>query len=875
MNDRFGEKRVGEHLTASGVNAMQRALERLSSTGVGGPGITTDTFRASSPDPARTLTLVRMASDTVDAQDPLNDPDPSLPQLYNAVEQVWDDDLGWWADLADGYLSIDAPYGRALDKDSLVPCFLQDGRWVAFSASAVRLGKTVKATSTNADGTTEQWYPAKTDSPTAYAVTFITAPYPPIPGRWEVPPLGEGVDPLYGVYSSELSVPAGPHATVLNLDAGPDSYIPEGSTVFCYEVGGRWFTGSPQAVSPGSLVFAARITAVTDPSLLVAGVTSGSATLTGVGDNSWYSIGDKVTGVGIPAGATMIAFPSPTTILLSANATATSISADLTVAGAPLRYSWKEQTVGRDGAYAYSLGGRTGSRAICVGNPVVSLSPNPVVWMRPFLEVDEHTSTVTGSCSSGGSVISSVSPDTHAVRVGYAIDGPGFEDGALVTAISGATLTVDRSARSDQAGATYTVTPRPRMVTNYDFLPPPVAATGSKPKRQACSLASTQTSDCLLATCGSSAVMMFNTGGANWASTAPLVYGSNASGPLSGIVTFWYTAGDIHLAISGVELFDCGDGCFTGGPLTGHLPATGAGACAGATFTVCVACQPCPTSVGSSPRSLCCPDDDLPWNLCAVITLPAGCGFSFGQVPPSSTVDPPIPVLSLATPIVGGGPWGTQFPGGLIQQTMAYEYWFEAGLWRYLGFYLYVELNCVYQGPGVPNAWRARIISEGIDQPAGQQFVPSSYDCSAPRWVLSCPGVGGGTATGTVPPFDSFVINAADPCRGSTSPCCPGVTLPTTLTATITGGGACNGGVTLTYDGLTGWYGTLGTCGLSTLSLSCVNVAGVPTWRMQAGSTGSFYMTLASYDCSVPTWTFTGGPSDCGCTGGFTVTVSV
>ena len=61
-----------------------------------------------------------------------------------------------------------------------------------------------------------------------------------------------------------------------------------------------------------------------------------------------------------------------------------------------------------------------------------------------------------------------------------------------------------------------------------------------------------------------------------------------------GLVELWFANGFMHLSVAGLELLNCGDGCFRGGEMTGHVtPDTGiVDACAGVTFEVCVQCDP-------------------------------------------------------------------------------------------------------------------------------------------------------------------------------------------------------------------------------------------------------------------------------------------
>lgn len=63
----------------------------------------------------------------------------------------------------------------------------------------------------------------------------------------------------------------------------------------------------------------------------------------------------------------------------------------------------------------------------------------------------------------------------------------------------------------------------------------------------------------------------------------------------SGLVEFWFSGGFVHLSVGGFELLNCGDGCFMGGEMTGHITPLSTGTddpCGGATFQVCLSCDP-------------------------------------------------------------------------------------------------------------------------------------------------------------------------------------------------------------------------------------------------------------------------------------------
>lgn len=91
--------------------------------------------------------------------------------------------------------------------------------------------------------------------------------------------------------------------------------------------------------------------------------------------------------------------------------------------------------------------------------------------------------------------------------------------------------------------------------------------------------------------------------GSGWTGDDPLEY---CGGSLSGTPRLWFDGGILHLSIGGAELLGCGDGCWTGGPLTGHeCPGTDDGPCTGQTFTVCVRCACCPAEGYAGPGWYC------------------------------------------------------------------------------------------------------------------------------------------------------------------------------------------------------------------------------------------------------------------------------
>lgn len=128
-----------------------------------------------------------------------------------------------------------------------------------------------------------------------------------------------------------------------------------------------------------------------------------------------------------------------------------------------------------------------------------------------------------------------------------------------------------------------------------------------------CTLACITATDCVMASGPENRVILSPTGTpptATWNTTGgnTLTYFDNTT---KGAVSFWFTSGSLHLSVGGLELLDCGDGCFTGGPLTGHIRDVGTAppypepACNGEVFTVCVSCTCCSVPLWSGPGWYC------------------------------------------------------------------------------------------------------------------------------------------------------------------------------------------------------------------------------------------------------------------------------
>jgi hypothetical protein len=138
-----------------------------------------------------------------------------------------------------------------------------------------------------------------------------------------------------------------------------------------------------------------------------------------------------------------------------------------------------------------------------------------------------------------------------------------------------------------------------------------------------CDLAGIKTTDCLwVYGYGQSLYLYWDHAIGRWISSDHFVTGTgtftyddftypNGSGP----VELWFSAGSLHLSINGMELLNCGDGCFQGGPLTGHASQTSGKPCNGETFTVCVKCASCPpeeTGTGTGTGAVSAPCSEIP-----------------------------------------------------------------------------------------------------------------------------------------------------------------------------------------------------------------------------------------------------------------------
>lgn len=134
-----------------------------------------------------------------------------------------------------------------------------------------------------------------------------------------------------------------------------------------------------------------------------------------------------------------------------------------------------------------------------------------------------------------------------------------------------------------------------------------------------CGLAGLRHSDCLKVVGGNTTLYLTWVTNVWTSGSAEYDYGEG-----SGPVEFWYADGDIHLSVDGLELLNCGNGCFMGGALTGHAPQLGSNSsgfepCNGSTFTLCVSCVCCSIAGWGGPGWYCVedtgPEDCVPVEL--------------------------------------------------------------------------------------------------------------------------------------------------------------------------------------------------------------------------------------------------------------------
>jgi hypothetical protein len=348
--------------------------------------------------------------------------------------------------------------------------------------------------------------------------------------------------------------------------------------------------------------------------------------------------------------------------------------------------------------------------------------------------------------------------------------------------------------------------------------------TGDRPL-PSCTLAKLKATDCLQATVtgDGASVFMEGDGAGHWNSLTDLNYGYGA-GPLE----FWFENGLPHLKLDDLELMYCGNSCWSGGELTGHLTNTGTGIpdCQGAYFVVCLECAPCVIPAVTTP---CCPG--------VGVTIP---GTLYVTVSGSGTGD--------------GGPYALTYNGTLWSGTIPTFGSCSDVL---------ATLFCL----PVSHVW---VISL-----ASLDYTTTGFDCSIPVWYGTQSG--GNPATCGVTAGHTVVVSGSATFGVGPTVCCPADTLPDSLNVTITSGGTCNGTYAITrVPGSQRWRSTgvtIGSCNPATaayqIQFECVGA----DWKLRIGGAD---LTFSSANCATPSVVFTSAlGTACGCSSPFTATVTV
>jgi hypothetical protein len=187
--------------------------------------------------------------------------------------------------------------------------------------------------------------------------------------------------------------------------------------------------------APLSITISANATANSVTSGITGIVTAGSPVITSVSAVSGFAIGADITGVGIPAGATVVATTNgPNTITLSVNATVTSASAEslAIIATVTVTATGTTQTVGTT-AVTFS----TNASVSSVNTIAVIVPDNQDVYPA-------EPGTIAASTTSGSPTVTVLS--VAGLASGQAIIGPGIPAATTITAVSSSTLTITLSA---------------------------------------------------------------------------------------------------------------------------------------------------------------------------------------------------------------------------------------------------------------------------------------------------------------------------------------------------------------------------------------------------------------------------------------------
>jgi len=212
------------------------------------------------------------------------------------------------------------------------------------------------------------------------------------------------------------------------------------------------------AVGTNTLTISANVTATPAAYAPTGYVTSGSTTITGVSSASgltFLTVGQPITGTGIPSTATITA-ASGTTITMSVAATATSAvsTTGVLTTGSNTITAVSSNTGLATGQTITGTGITAGTTITAIGATTLTMSANATA-SSPFSSVAIFSGIVT----SGKTTISLVS-STTGLLVGQPLAAPGITPGTTVSAIGTNTVTMSANGTT-----TSTITPAPTGLT--------------------------------------------------------------------------------------------------------------------------------------------------------------------------------------------------------------------------------------------------------------------------------------------------------------------------------------------------------------------------------------------------------------------------
>ena len=183
-------------------------------------------------------------------------------------------------------------------------------------------------------------------------------------------------------------------------------------------------------------------------------LTSGSKTLTGVTTESGtFTVGESISGSGIPSGATITAVGAET-LTLSRGVTSGLFNSPIVSGSKILTSVATTSGAFTVGAPISGAGIQSGTTIAAVGAETLTLSEGATA------------SAVGGTIRTGSSTLTNVSTSTGAFAVGQAISGTGIPSGAKITAVGAETLTI--SAPATSAGTGTSLTAATNEITNLN-----------------------------------------------------------------------------------------------------------------------------------------------------------------------------------------------------------------------------------------------------------------------------------------------------------------------------------------------------------------------------------------------------------------------